>query len=500
MVMALRLDGADRELFRLVNEAAFINPFTVSRISLDQRIGGRAGVGLSGALQNVRRSLERLRSRDLLYIPKYEADDARLLEFSILFDVFHRWAPDFDRLIVRQERDLAVSLPAPFVMDAMQELGRAGMASVDVLRYVGMFYQLRRAFYFIRRELVGESPSMRTLRIACWNNVFTYDLSVYLRALVTRMEDFSTLLLGETGSGKGAVARAMGASGFIPYDPATRRFSENFSTSFIAINLAQYPESLVESELFGHKKGAFTGAITDRDGVFSRCRPHGAIFLDEIGDAPLPVQIKLLRVLQERTFSPVGSEVSRRFSGRVIAATNRPLKELRGNGRFREDFYYRLCSDVIEVPPLRTRLTEYAGELPRLVAAILEKQFGPDSSSGLLPRVLDSLEKQPGPGYPWPGNVRELEQAVRRVLLAGSYVPEDPAPAVPEKEPWLAHAAEGSLSADALMASYCGMLWRRHGSYEDVARRTGLDRRTAKKYVKWSEVEVGNRVTPQTEA
>src|SRR5256885_693597 len=131
-----------------------------------------------------------------------------------------------------------------------------------------------------------------------------------------------------------------------------RRFAANFAESFIAINLSQYPETLIESELFGHRKGAFTGAIDHHAGVFERCSAYGALFLDEIGEVSIPVQIKLLQVLQERTFTALGGHEKRRFSGRVIAATNRRLDELRRDGRFRDDFFFRLCSDVIEVPTL----------------------------------------------------------------------------------------------------------------------------------------------------
>src|SRR5256885_4529537 len=143
------------------------------------------------------------------------------------------------------------------------------------------------------------------------------------------MEEFSTLLLGETGTGKGTAAAAIGRSGFIPYDDKQHRFAESFTRSFVALNLSQHPETLIESELFGHRKGAFTGAVEAHEGIFARCSPHGAIFLDEIGDVSTPVQIKLLQVVEDRTFSPVGSHERQRFRGRVISATHKPLHELR---------------------------------------------------------------------------------------------------------------------------------------------------------------------------
>ncbi len=481
------LSDEDRALFALVDEAAFVNPFSESRIRLDRVMGGRGGRGLADALARVRAVLERLRVRGQGRVDGYGVEDGRLVESAVLFDVFHRWAPDFDRLILRQEQQRGESLAAGFVVEALAALAEAGLAPAVALRDVGMFYQLRRAYFFIRRELVGSSPAMQALRVACWNNVFTHDLRLYLRAMVTRMEDFSTLLLGETGSGKGAVARALGLSGYIPYDPATRRFRENFAGSFIAVNLAQFPETLIEAELFGHVKGAFTGAVADREGWLGRCRPHGTIFLDEIGDAPAPVQLKLLRVLQERVFVPVGGSVERRFAGRVIAATNRALPVLRRTGQFRDDFYYRLCSDVIEVPPLRHRFAEDPDELPRLVAVILERHLGTDSASALQERVTATLAAHPGRGYRWPGNVRELEQAVRRVLLTGRYEPVAEVVSTADRPRWLEQLESGSLTVDSLTASYCRTLWDRMGSYEDVARRTGLDRRTVKKYVERGE-------------
>src|SRR5438067_10303905 len=198
----------------------------------------------------------------------------------------------------------------------------------------------------------------------------------YEAGLWNRMEEFSTLLLGETGTGKGSAAAAIGCSQFIPYRPGERRFVTNFADSFIAINLSQFPETLIESELFGHRKGAFTGAIDHHQGVFERCSAHGALFVDEIGEVSIPVQIKLLQVLQERTFTPLGGREKQRFSGRVIAATNRALLDLRGDGRFREDFFYRLCSDVIEVPTLRQRTAESPTELELLVRLLVERITG----------------------------------------------------------------------------------------------------------------------------
>jgi transcriptional regulator with PAS, ATPase and Fis domain len=297
------------------------------------------------------------------------------------------------------------------------------------------------------------------------------------------MEDFSTLLLGETGTGKGTAAAAIGRSGFIPFDEKKGCFAESFTRNFIAINLSQFAESLIESELFGHKKGAFTGAVEHHEGVFTRCTPHGSIFLDEIGDISVPIQVKLLQVLQDRTFVPVGSHQQLRFSGRVIAATNQPLDELRRKGQFREDLFYRLCSDVIVVPSLRQRLREDPEELVGMIAHVLKRIVGEDSTE-LVEMVREVIENDLGPGYSWLGNVRELEQAVRRILLTRRISPDSGKDLYRDCTPCLLSPTEnGTMNAQELLEKYCLLLYERFGTYEEVSRRIRLDRRTVKKYI-----------------
>ena len=315
-----------------------------------------------------------------------------------------------------------------------------------------------------------------------WNNVFTRDIDLYHRYLWNRMEDFSTVILGETGTGKGTAAAAIGRSGLIPFDEKQSRFIESFTRSFVSINLSQFHENLIESELFGHKKGSFTGAVEDYKGIFDRCSAFGAIFLDEIGEVSIPVQIKLLQVLQEREFSPVGSHDKHRFQGRVIAATNRSISRLRRTGKMRGDFFYRLCSDMITVPPLRQRFQENSRELKDLLALLVERLLGRPSAS-ICDMVQGVIEEQLGPGYPWPGNVRELEQCVRRVLLSKSYQRQKQDIPVELNAQLVRGIENGDISAQNLTAGYCYLLYSRYGTYEAVAGRTRLDRRTVKKYV-----------------
>jgi transcriptional regulator with GAF, ATPase, and Fis domain len=370
----------------------------------------------------------------------------------------------------------------PFAEEALNQFARRGFDPEAAIRFFGIFYQIRRAFHFISGGLIGESASMKELRRHLWDNIFTHDTRLYDRYLWNRMEDFSTLLLGETGTGKGTGAAAIGRSGYIPFDRKSGRFVESFTRGFVSLNLSQHPEALIESELFGHRKGAFTGAIEAHEGIFARCSPHGAIFLDEVGDVSAPVQIKLLQVLQERTFSPVGSHEKKRFRGRVIAATNQPLDVLRERRVFRDDFFYRLCSDVLVVPPLRHRLQESPPELNLLVGYLVTRSVGQPARE-LVDLVLETIQGGVGPHYSWPGNVRELEQAVRRILLTRQYAGDARRLGSDVRSSLVAGLDDGNLTADQLLAGYCSLLYQRHSTMEEVARRTRLDPRTVKRYL-----------------
>src|SRR2546425_2970575 len=475
-----KIHAQDREFLQWVSSAAFANPFSEERYELDLKIAGQFKNEAERAellTESVAGRVQKLESQGHATLRCYAGGEREVMRNVFLFEVFHHFYKKLDQVIVDQTKAGDDPVRVGFASDALALLARRGFSSVESLRFFGIFFQLRRAFFFIQRGLTGESRVMSEFPRHFWDNVFPHDVRWYDRYLWNRMEDFSPLLLGETGTGKGTAAAAVGRSGFVPFDERTSRFAVSFTRSFIALNLSQYPESLIESELFGHKKGAFTGAVDAHEGVFARCSPHGAIFLDEIGDVSTPVQIKLLQVLQERTFSPVGSHEKLRFRGRVIAATNQSLDGLRDKKLFREDFFYRLCSDIIRVPPLRQRLQESKAELDDLLEHLVTRMTG-EPAPELVALVREVLETGVGPDYGWPGNVRELEQAVRRVLLTRSYQGHAK-PAESDLGRELASGIEnGSLDADALLSGYCALLYQKHGTFEAVSRRAKLDRRT----------------------
>ncbi|HSJ64328.1 MAG TPA: sigma-54 dependent transcriptional regulator [Gemmatimonadaceae bacterium] len=210
----------------------------------------------------------------------------------------------------------------------------------------------------------------------------------------------TVLITGESGTGKELFARLV-------HDESPRA-----DRPFVAVNCGAIPESLLESELFGHVRGAFTGAVADRAGLFADAE-GGTLFLDEIGELPLPLQVKLLRALQEGEVRAVGGSESRKVDVRVIAATNRDLAEEVGERRFREDLFYRINVVSIHLPPLRDRLEDVAPLARHFVARYAARLGMRDASIGAP--ALAALAR-----YPWPGNVRELENAIERALvLAG---------------------------------------------------------------------------------
>jgi transcriptional regulator with AAA-type ATPase domain len=344
------------------------------------------------------------------------------------------------------------------------------------------FFQVRRAFYQIYHHIAGASRPAAKLRATVWQSIFTHNLERYFRLdLYERMGRFPTLITGPSGTGKELVARAIGLSRFISFDPDRERFAADFAGSFHALNISALAPTLVESELFGHSKNAFTGAGRDRAGWLESCPPLGSVFLDEIGELDPAIQIKLLRVLQERKFSRLGETHERPFEGKIIAATNRNLAREMSAGRFREDFYYRLCGDVIATPSLAEQLADRPEDLSDLLHLII-KRLSPHEVPEMAREVEDCIRNHPalGPGYVWPGNFRELEQCVWNVLIRREYNPprqdakDDPADELAEA------VRHGTLTADELERRYATLMFAKTGSYQETSRRLGRNWRTVK--------------------
>jgi DNA-binding NtrC family response regulator len=269
----------------------------------------------------------------------------------------------------------------PFDIDEIQRIVQAALdrkSLIDDNRYLRQ--QLKQRFDFDNK--IGRCPKVQ---------------EAYVMAARAAPSTASVLILGETGTGKEYLARAIHYQG------------PRADAPFIKVSCAALPETLLESELFGHEKGAFTNAMTQRKGRFELAH-GGTLFLDEIGDVPLPTQIKLLRVLQEKEFERLGSNETLKVDVRILAATNRDLRKAVEDGAFRPDLLYRLNVLTIELPPLRERGDDLE-ELARFFLARAADDAG-RVIEGFTDEALAAMR-----AYPWPGNIRELQNAVERAVM-----------------------------------------------------------------------------------
>ncbi|MCC6740942.1 MAG: sigma-54-dependent Fis family transcriptional regulator [Planctomycetia bacterium] len=310
--------------------------------------------------------------------------------------------------------------------------------------------------------LVGSTPAMQ---------------EVFKKIGAVCVTDATVIVTGESGTGKELVARAIHAN--------SKRAKKNFEP----INCASLPEGLVESELFGHEKGAFTGAVRTKPGRFEAAN-GGTVFLDEVGDLPQPAQAKLLRFLEDRSFTRVGGTERLTADVRIVAATNRDLRRLVADGEYREDLYYRLNVVAITLPPLRDR----KADVPRLVARFL--QDGGHAGKAVSEAALETML-----AYDWPGNIRELRNAVEQAVVlsrGGPILPEHLPPRLQQKaggtdgesakqlvERWLAEAPEGA-AWDAVSDRWEKLLVEKaladaKGSLSAASRRLGINRATLRR-------------------
>jgi transcriptional regulator with AAA-type ATPase domain len=415
--------------------------------------------------------------------------ELRAYEDLVMYLLYCRNKPFFERLIGATgrkptPRELAEAYEK-FVADVGHFLGMSGVTfpdDYDPPVLFACFFQIRRAFAQIFNHLVGGSMPAAQLRAAAWQSIFTHDMRRYRRVMYDRMGDITTLITGPSGTGKELVARAIGHSRYIPFDPKKKEFTEDFAGSFHALNLSALSPTLIESELFGHRRGAFTGALEDRAGWMEVCPPLGTVFLDEIGELDPAIQVKLLRVLQTRTFQRLGDTATRVFRGKIIAATNRDLGKEMAEGSFRKDFYYRLCSDIIRTPTLREQVAGSPREMRSLILFIAERVAGTEEAEAVAGEVHAWVGEHLGDDYAWPGNFRELEQCVRNVLIRREYHPPQATSSRPA-ERLVEDLEAGRITAEQLLQRYCSLVYSQTRNYEETARRLGLDRRTVKSKV-----------------
>ena len=501
------LTNAEQRFLAALSELAYCNPFQPERLEWERTALGREyqDEELIAWSRDVHRdeverpNVVRLTARAEQLVDRLRAglaagdsaDDETLGRYQDLvsYVLYYRHVAtiDVDELFddTRKTHQLITGVWRAFARDLEHFLSLPGR-DLPLGRESGhlfaCLYQLRRAFRFIFDNILGDSQPAVRLRAAVWQSVFTHDMRRYRRALYDRMRELTTLVTGPSGTGKELVARAIGLSQYIPFDAQQERFAGDLAGAFQPVNLSAFSPTLIESELFGHCRGAFTGALADRRGWLECCPVHGAVFLDEIGDLDPMLQVKLLRVAQSGAYSRIGEAKESRFVGKLLAATNRDLAEEIRAGRFREDLFYRLCSDRIETPSLRDHLHDRPEALGGLIAHITRRLVGREADALTL-EVQAWIDEHIGADYRWPGNIRELEQCVRNVLVRKQYVPQpvepEPRPADKSKR-WLIDAERGRLTHAELLAKYCTWVYARLGSYQQTADALGLDRRTVR--------------------
>jgi len=496
------IESHEIEVANALSRLSNCNPFTPERIELEKEILGdrfdwsdsawHKRWDIDGVPPNVglmtevaREWSERIRTR-LLGGAESTKDERHIYRDIVYYYVYNTYQESFHQLLEQEGFRPDARCGADFYTEFRGRLEYYFAEATPTLwgfvkppHLFACFYQLRRAFHYIYGNILGGSPLSAQLRTSVWESIFTHDMARYRRSLFQQMTDISTLIIGPSGTGKELVAQAIGYSRYIPFAEATLQFEEDYRSSFSPVNLSALSQTLIESELFGHKKGAFTGAAEDRVGWFGRCTERGTVFLDEIGDTNSDIQVKLLRILQSRTYQPVGDGETATFEGKVIAATNRDLPHEIEEGRFREDLYYRLRSDLIETPGLHAQIQEEPRQLGQFVQYISQRVAGEKEAESLASEAEEFIEKQLGKDYAWPGNVRELEQCVRNIMIRRTYTPPTTRN-IATAETLGDQVMEGMLTTDELMSRYVSLVYAQTDNYEETGRRLGLDGRTVK--------------------
>lgn len=493
----------DIEKIRLFGKLIFTNPFSEERTEIERCLLGRKHIHLyqvwhsvNGEL-SVNRNLATINGLCSMLVERglaegqqlaAEADDAFLEDWDLLaiYWLFAKYSGPMCRNIylgTDAEKENA-QLYEDFALDFHLTIdlpGRTVPSSYSPEIIFALFHQIHRAFNYIFDFIAGGTLAAANLRASIWQSIFTCDLKRYYRQLYSKMNMITTLITGESGTGKELAARAIAFSQFIPFNPNTRKFEQFYRSCFHPVQLSAMPQTLVESELFGHSKGAFTGAIEEHHGHFETCQSCGCILLDEIGEISAETQVKLLRLLQTRQFQRIGGTDTITFKGKIIAATNTNLQEACDKGTFRKDLLFRLCADTITTAPLRTLLDGREEELRQFAIILSKRLLDGEDAIAFASQCCDWIITNLGLDYPWPGNVRELEQCLRNLLIRGEYTPmAQPQKPTADTEEFLLNCG---LDAESLMKAYVSALYKREKSMLGVAKASGLDRRTVKKYL-----------------
>jgi len=486
------LSPKERRFLNAVSELAYCNPFVARRIELERVALGQEFVPTEAVWSASVRDPDASRPNVLLLhkkldafiddlhkrlsgAPEVQQDEFTVYEESVHYLLYQRYHPKF---VSGQGKG---EVYRRFLADWSRLCRFSGKRSDSALEPAHAFAclrQIERAFHHIYDNIIGNSAPAARLRASVWQSIFTHDMRRYRRTLYRKMGEFPTLVTGASGTGKELIARAIAGSRYIPFDDQRLDFADQQAEAFLPINIAALSPALIESELFGHRRGSFTGAIGDRKGWLESCPESGSVFLDELGEMDLGIQVKLLRVIETRTFAAVGDTATRAFKGKLIAATNRDLPAEIRAGRFREDLYYRLCADQVETPSLADQIRDSPSVLRDLIHYMTLRTVG-DEAERCVPEVEDWIKTHLPPDYSWPGNYRELEQCIRNLVIRGSYRPIG-LPSARKEDGFFDRYRMGQLTADELLAHYAAQVYRLTGSYEEAARRMGLDRRTVK--------------------
>lgn len=488
---------SEKTLLSAIGNLNFTNPFTPERLVLEKRILGSAyrsyGLvwnmhsGSASARSNVDRIKEiseqtacslRKRLDSAGCSPTEEERD--LYEPVVLYHLFEKYRAAMSERMLANPKETTYPVYREFLADYNYFLRRPARTLPSIYspeKTFAMYFQIHRAFYHIFDFIVGSTLEAGALRAAIWESIFSSDIRRYHRVLYNRMNSITTLITGESGTGKELVARAIALSGYIPFHAGTTRFEMAYPACFKPVQLSAMPQTMLESELFGHRKGAYTGALSDRIGYLEECPFCGSVFLDEIGEINAETQVKLLRVLQTRRFQRLGDNAEHAFEGKIIAATNRDLHKACADGSFRSDLYYRLCADTVTTVPLRKLIRGESAELGHFVRILSERILGPEEAERFTPEAVRWICTHLGEEYPWPGNVRELEQCVRNLIIRGSYRPAEPPGTTEALETILGNCG---LTAEELLVKYLKAVYAQEKNFVRTAERAGLDRRTVK--------------------